>query len=308
MSGSGGYFSGKYTAKRLWDMVRESEKGCRDDNFETLVSGELTRVLAGFNSRDPDEIQSHLEAMLKAIAADIDGTISMLFGGSVAKHTYVDGLSDVDAVIILNKSELEDKSPAEVIRYFAGQLGNRLPKTPIEPGNLAVTVTYQDAIIQLLPALRAGSGLRIPSAEGKFWSPIIRPDVFARILTDVNRTQAGKVVPTIKLAKNIIAGFPEQQRLTGYHVESLAVKVFRGYSGLKTPKAMLTYFFEESSKHVRKPIGDSTGQSFHVDDYLGAPNSLRRKIAADALGRVSRRIRDADNAHSVDLWKEILEE
>jgi hypothetical protein len=116
----------------------------------------------------------------------------------------------------------------------------------------------------------------------------------------------GKLVPTIKLAKAIMAQLPEQQQLSGYHTESLAIDIFRNYEGPKTPKAMVAQFFEKAQERVKSPIKDSTGQSIHVDEYLGQPDSLKRRIVADALGRVARKIANADGAQSLDMWRQIL--
>ena len=61
--------------------------------------------------------------MIKAaLGKSIDGEIDLRFGGSVIKHTDVNGLSDIDALVILNGSELEHKSPEEVKAYFLQQL------------------------------------------------------------------------------------------------------------------------------------------------------------------------------------------
>ena len=116
----------------------------------------------------------------------------------------------------------------------------------------------------------------------------------------------GKLVPTIKLTKAVIATLPEQRRLTGYHVESLAIKIFKDYSGTKIPKAMLHHFFEKAATFVKEPITDSSGQSVHVDEYLGGSNSLQRQIVADAMGRIARRIKNADGAGSIEMWRAIL--
>lgn len=110
----------------------------------------------------------------------------------------------------------------------------------------------------------------------------------------------------MKLAKAIVSQLPEQQRLSGYHAEALAINVFRGYDGPRTPKAMLRYFFDKAQDHVKSPIKDSTGQSVRVDEYLGPENSLERRIVADALGRVARRLANADGAQSLEMWRQIV--
>jgi hypothetical protein len=117
----------------------------------------------------------------------------------------------------------------------------------------------------------------------------------------------GKLVPSIKIAKSIMTSLPEKHRLTGYHIESLAIEIFRNYTGPKTTKSMVSYFFEHASEHVKYPIRDTSGQSVHVDEYLGNANSLGRRTIADALGRISRRIRNADGARSLERWKELLQ-
>ena len=307
MGGSGGFFGSYTKPEDLARRVRESEGKTEDQQYESQVSQIMGDLLAQFNSRDVDLTSKHLEVIKNALDKAIDGTIDLLFGGSVAKHTYVDGMSDVDSLVLLNNSELKNKSPQEVKDYFFEQLKQRFPKTEIKNGTLAVTVSFQDQEIQLLPALRAGSNLKIANSEGTGWTTIT-PGVFNNILTDMNKRLGCKLIPTIKLAKSIIQGLPENRQLKGYHVEALALKVFEGYSGPMTNKSMLKHFFSEASKHVMSPIAEITGQSTHVDSYLGPAGDLQRRIVADSISRLGRRMQNADGARSVDQWKDILGE
>jgi len=114
----------------------------------------------------------------------------------------------------------------------------------------------------------------------------------------------GKVVPVIKLAKIINSQQPEALQLTGYHVESLAIESFKTYSGPLNPKAMLEHFFDTSRALVLAPIRDKTGQSVHVDAYLGPAKSKNRKEVSAALDRIHRRMKNADVLHSEDQWLE----
>ena len=309
MGGSGGgYFSEGAKPKELQQQVRQTEATTRDEKFEADVAAEINNLLSAVTQRDTGAVQSHLKEITDALDKDIEGSVGTLFGGSVAKHTYVDGLSDVDALVILNKTDLKDANPSDVLDHFANRLRERFPKTTITPGRMTVTIAFGDVELQLLPALKSGQGIRIPKGDGKDWSPIIRPDQFATKLTEINRKCGGKVIPTIKLAKAILSQLPKSQQMTGYHVESLAVEVFRNYSGDQTTKALLKHFFQSVPDLVKEPIKDSTKQSLHVDDYLGAKGSIERRIIADALGRISRGIQNADGAKSVDQWKKILGE
>ena len=171
---------------------------------------------------------------------------------------------------------------------------------------MAVSVKYPDGmIIQLLPALRSATGLKVPSAQHAGWSEI-EPDGFTQALTTLNDLCGGKLVPTIKLAKAAIANIPEQYRLTGYHVESLAIAAFKGYEGTKTTETMLPLFFERAKDLVLAPIRDSTGQSVHVDEYLGPENSELRQNVSHLLGRIAKRMRNASSGKSRAQWQAIF--
>ena len=84
------------------------------------------------------------------------------------------------------------------------------------------------------------------------------------------------------------------------------MRVFDSYKGPKTPKAMIQHFFENCPKHILTRIRDVTGQSPHVDDYLGKSNSTQRRIVADAMARVARIMRNADGAKSPERWEKLV--
>src|SRR5688572_3252949 len=112
--GGGGIFSGSFNPNDLRRQVRESEERARSEQFEAEVSGLIDTHLGEVNKRDSEAIARHVEEIKKALGQEIEGSISLLFGGSIAKRTYVDGLSDIDSVMILNKSELVDMEPSQV--------------------------------------------------------------------------------------------------------------------------------------------------------------------------------------------------
>jgi len=175
----------------------------------------------------------------------------------------------------------------------------------VDKGKLAVTITYRDGTeIQLLPAIRVGSEIAIPDFAAEVWNKT-NPKMFQKALTNANKRLNSCLVPTIKLAKSINDGFPEQKRLTGYHIESLALEAVKGYRGPKTPKALLMQIFKDSSERVKRSISDVTGQSRAVDSYPGKTNSTKRQKVSNALSGVYRRL---NAATTVDQWKAILED
>jgi hypothetical protein len=303
MGGSGGW-SGDGIRKYSW-----AELNARTDRagYDAHVEGLLQDTLSDLNDRDVKGIQSHLETISKALSKDIEGTVQLVFGGSVRKHTYADGISDVDALVCLNDTSLDGKSPEQVMAPFEQHLRDRLPNTKISRGRLATTVKFSDGHeVQLLPAVKTATGYRIPNADGQGWSNVIAPDQFAKKLTDVNKAQGGRVVPIIKLYKTLNDAVPKPAQLSGYHIESLAIEAFENYTGRQTSKDMLRHFCEQAMVRVLSPILDNTGQSVRVDDYLGDANSRMRKQASQAIANLARKIHKADEDLSLDVWEEML--
>ena len=311
MGGSGdkgNYFESSTPPKDIAKKIRDEEKSSQDAAFDAEVSNLIRDLLSDVNDRDVDTLQRHLETIEGTLHSEIDGTIDLRYGGSVSKHTYVDGLSDIDSLAILNKSELSNLSPNEVKKYFYDVLKKRLPDTDIRIGKLAVTVKFASGFeIQLLPAIKHETGIKIPSSRrDNAWSHIIHPENFAKVLRYSNTQMSGKLVPVIKLAKSIISSLPENRQMSGYHVESLAIEVFANYNGEKTSKAMLKNFFKEGSKCVLAPVKDKSGQSIHVDDYLGEANSLNRKMVSDSMATIARKMQNADGRRELRIWEQIL--
>lgn len=306
MGGSGGGSYREWNSEKLTSEVRkDTQKSVAD--FDIQLSGYLSELLASYNSRDADLVRSRIDEARAALQDTLEASLDQIFGGSVAKHTYVDGLSDIDSLLIVNGSKFEDLNPATILRRMDDILQRSLgTKARVEHGQMAVTLTYPDGMmVQLLPAVRTESGLRVPSAQSGGWSHI-NPDGFRIALTTTNQDCGGKLVPTIKLAKAVIANLPEQYRLSGYHVESLAIAAFRTYDGTKTTAAMLPYFFARAKDLVLSPIRDRTGQSVHVDEYLGDENSQQRLYTSRLLSNVAKRMTNASAAQSHGQWQALF--
>ncbi len=288
-SGSGA-FSNSRSPEELRNAVRKAEDRTSVAAFETELAGVLGNLLGGYNSRDVETMRERLETVKGALQGAMVGSF------------------DIDSLVLINDSALDGKSPQQVLvrmeKIIARQLGG---EAKITHGRMALTIEYNDGmIIQLLPALKSKDGhIHVPSSRAAGWSKI-NPVTFQEALTRRNAECAGKLVPTIKLAKAIVGQLPESQRLSGYHMESLAISAFRNYGGDKITTAMLPTFFERARELVLSPIKDSTGQSIHVDAYLGPANSEARQAASHVLGRIARRMRNATVAGSTAQWRALF--
>jgi len=290
------------TPDELRHKIREAELEAARTKFMPKLAEWLGSLLAKFNNRDQKQTEKHLSIIKEALSTEFEGDFELRYGGSVAKHTFVDGLSDVDMLLIYRGNEHPD--PANLIRDIARLL--RKIDAEISIGTIAVTAKFSKGEeIQLVPAVREEGKLHVPRWSANEWSPI-DPQKFRDGLAKRNAACAQRLIPTIKLAKSINATFPEDLRLSGYHLESMAISAFKGYDGPKIVEQMLPFYFRQMATLVKTPIKDSTGQSVHVDSDLGKANSQKRRQLADNLDRVARRMENAVAAQSLDQWKAIL--
>ena len=256
-----------------------------DDKFNEYCEN----LLVQYKRRDTQTVAQRLESLCGFLRQEGD-VVQTMFGGSVRKGTYVTGLSDVDALLIVDQSSLRNKPPSDAIEYVRDTIQMRLPENSVTAGKLAVTVDYADETeIQLLPAIRTRSGgVRIAEPGSTKWSNVVRPDDFAEKLAKVNTEWDGRVVQVIKLAKAMADCFISRpsRKISGYHMESLAIDAFESHEGPSDPKSMLIHFLGYSMKAVMRPITDSTGQSRYVDEYLCIANSALRKRASTYFGQM----------------------
>ena len=306
MGGGGG--SGWVRPSEIAREVREAERQVQSAEFQTELSGLVTQLLARFNDRDVPLVRRRLDAILDALANVVDDKIEQIFGGSVAKHTYVDGLSDIDCLLVVDGTDVERAGPRAAVGTIEKILAEKLKgHAEVSAGQLAVTVNYGDGMeIQLLPAIKSGDALKIQSSRDQSRWSAIDPAKFQAGLTKYNAQCDGKLVPTIKLAKAIIGQLPEAHQLSGYHIESLAIDAFKSYTGTKTVTAMLPVLFEKAKERVLLPMTDSTGQSVHVDEYMGDANSRERENASHILGRIAKRMVNATAAGSLPQWRDLF--
>lgn len=306
MGGSGG---GRYYGPSSPELQRKIEQTQAEERqrLDGDVNTMLYKLLAKFNDRDINATKKHL-AQVEEVLGDVVEVDKILFGGSIAKHTDIDGISDVDALVILNQGNLSGKSPRRLLDAFFSALNISMPRSEvksIEKGRLAVTVKYNDdSEIQLLPALRSGQTISIASNDGIHWNDT-KPQIFQRDLTRANTRLNQCLVPAIKLMKSIVADFPEQKKLSGYHIEALALDSATRYHGPSTPKAVLLHLLGDSANRVLRPITDATGQSRTLDSHLGGENSIERRNVSQALAGIKRRL---ESATTVAQWSAVFGE
>lgn len=301
--GGGSRYSGPAS-----DNVRRKLDNARRQEQERLVSAInelLQSTLVQYNDRDREAISSRLDQIQEILGEEVQ-IDKVLYGGSVAKHTDVDGISDTDALVLLDGNDFDAQDPAAVLERFHEKLATRLPRQEIDEirvGRVAVTIAYRDGEeVQLLPALRRGDTVSVPNETGREWRAT-RPIAFQKALTNANDSMNGALVPSIKLVKSIVDQLPPAKQLKSHHIETLAVDAVRDYRGPKTPRALVLQILEHSSNRVLAPMPDITGQVSAVDSALGEAGSASRRAISVTMGALKRRL---DTATSVGQWRAVL--
>lgn len=303
-SGGGSSWSGqargrqRTTAKSLQELKDKARQELKERQLLAECNDVLDQLLKEYNDRDTEAVAEKMTQIEEALSDSRYELDRLLFGGSVAKHTYVDGLSDIDSLVYLGDNK--GKSPAQVLDQFASILRTALPASQVASvttGRMAVTVTYHDGTsVQLLPATEHGQRTVLPSPDGKGWRAV-RPHKFTEKLTEVNQKNSHQVVPAIKLAKSLITALPETERLSGYHVEALAVDAFKSYGQARDRVSVLKHLITHASQAVLKPTSDITGQTVHIDEHLGPASSKNRQRISTSLRRIADKLANATTAH-----------
>lgn len=302
--GGGGGSSGGGSS--VEELEESAEYVMQRASYEREVNDYFQELLHDYNNRDVETIRKHMNEIQNALE-DVD-VEKLRFGGSVSKYTYINGYSDVDILAFVDEKTYGGKSSSEALNMIRERLEKRYPNSNIRTGNLAVTVKFSDNHeLQILPAINTSTGVRIANSETKQWSNVIRPQNFGQQLTEVNNNNNGRVIPAIKLYKAINSKLPKNERLSGYHIESLAVEAFKNYNGSYSNKDTLLHLSKYIKKNVNRNIRDSTGQSIRVDEYLGPKNSHEREKRRKAVSKKTTLMEEADMDSSVDRWKRIME-
>lgn len=277
------------------------------DEYERDTNAFLDDLLKDYNNRDVERTRRRVEDVQSILQDELEGSVPLSYGGSVKKHTYVDGLSDVDLLASIGETKLADRTPQGALRYMERVLRDRMPaNVDVKAGQMAVTLTYPDGSeIQVLPSIRTATGVRLPSSRSPGeWSNVVRPEAFARELTEANTRCGGGVVPTVKLFKGLQdRRIQKEDRLTGYHVEAIAAEAFRDYSGGTSRKEMLRHLIQSASSAVMTPLRDSTGQSTHVDEYLGREGGTQRARTAAVLRNLDKSLHQANMSRDRAAWE-----
>ncbi len=151
MGGSGGY-GFERRQERRWQPadLEDSLAQTRQQAAEAEVAAVFKDALAQINQIDTEALNKHKEEIFQALKSTFEEADGLVGGGSYSQHTYVNGISDVDMLFVLDafsSSKIPNKTNSKaVLADMEKRLRQRFPNTEIKSGRMAVTIKFSDGL------------------------------------------------------------------------------------------------------------------------------------------------------------------
>ncbi len=91
MGGSGGSSKYDWTPAEMERLVQKAVDDAAAAKFQAQLADYFSDLLSRYNKRDVALIRRRLDEISGVLKAMLKEKVDQIFGGSVAKHTYVDG-------------------------------------------------------------------------------------------------------------------------------------------------------------------------------------------------------------------------
>lgn len=241
----------------------------RKQGFEKLRS---RLELTGLQEKTVATRQSNVRAAVGRQLTVVDDFLT----GSYRRHTMIGPLkgADVDIVVVLDRS-YQDRGARAVLELVKQALLDEYKKgTMISRNGQAVTITFTDFVVDVVPAFSRPwwsweVGWEICDSGRDRWITT-NPKKHVEISAAANRAHGGHLVPRIKQLKawNRTAGEP----FRSFHLEALAWSIF-GTSwwwknGQSSDWASARYFFDKARTELKSQLHDPAGTGSDVAAYL----------------------------------------
>jgi len=243
----------------------------------------LKRSLGGQNKKEIYLVQKRINKIDKILKKNFK--IELILSGSVTKHTYVHGLSDIDILV-----NLREESPKSINPKMVQERIKNILKTDFKTENdlEAINILVDKKIkIQLVPVILKDKDIFFPSKGGKKWIKIL-PQRFSNQLKKRDDKLCKKLSTLIRIIKIInVEEIASKNRLKNHHIEVLAYLYSLKNPGEENILNWLHDFFLYAKDRVKEKVRDTSNQFTFVDNYLGKPKNKRRKEVSKNLEEVS---------------------
>jgi len=272
--------------------------------FKTLKSNlEITDLQQGTVSTRQKNVRKAVEAELTVL--------SSFLTGSYSRSTMIAPLSeaDIDVFTVLDPSYHEANGQASLLDKVKRVLKKTYKTPEISRNGQAVTITFLDFIVDVVPAFhRKGGGYLIPSTYGGGLWIATDPKKHVDISSSANAAHNGDLVPLIKMIK--CWNRTIHRHFRSFHLEVLAWSIFDGVTISDYPSGM-RYFFDKGRDLISKKNPDPTGYNDDVGYYINTREKIdaavsRFTTAYDRACKAEAYDKDGKVEDAINEWRKIF--
>jgi len=273
--------------------------------FESLKSNlEITDLQQSTVSTRQNNVRDAVEKELLVL--------NSFLTGSYAKSTMISPLkeADIDIFIVLDPKYYNSEHPECVLDKVRNTLLKTYTTSKISRNGQAVTITFGDFIVDVVPAFnRKGGGYLIANSYTKKWIST-DPTISADLLASENKNHIGDLVPLIKMIKgwNKASG----SLFVSFYLELIAIELLKGVT-ISNFHSGVRFFFDKGRTRIKNKVKDPAG----FGDYI---NPLRKDLkiqtVEDAIKafetayeiaiQAENYARNNNNSKAIDEWKKIF--
>ena len=96
-----------------------------DDRVNQYCEALLTR----YKNRNTRAVTRHLKSLCGFLRQEGNQAMQTMYGGPVRRRTYVNSLSDINVLLIVNQSSLVNQPPVEVTAYVRDTITTASPES-----------------------------------------------------------------------------------------------------------------------------------------------------------------------------------
>lgn len=230
--------------------------------------------------------------------------------GSYARSTMIAPLkdADIDIFIVLEPKYYNSQHPELILDKIRTILLKTYSNSKISRNGQAVTITFSDFIVDVVPAFnRKGGGYLIPNSYDRNWIST-NPKIHAEKMTEANKWNKSKLIPLVKMIKcwNRYNNYP----FNSFYLELLTLDILNKITITDYPSGM-RYFFNKAQEKIKFKMVDPAGLG---NNQVAGLNNI--KTVDDAVKLMKNSYNTALNAEklaknvyanfAIDEWQKIF--
>jgi predicted nucleotidyltransferase len=250
---------------------------------------------------------------VKNLLADEWAIETVLFGGSHARGSKIRSVlgrqGDVDVYVVLKSEERKyggvfGPPPAKLLTDIKQTLDRSLKTPKIRADSPAVRITYDDMIVDVVPAFPRFLSDALDIPYYKTWMTAT-PRGQQRVFKELDDARQGRFKPLLRMLKHWKA-VHHTIGLRSYHLETLAYEIFRKHA-IDDYRVALHTFFDEARGGVQYHWNDPGGSGNLVSDYLTTSTAnLATQMFTRAAERAARAIDAPTWRQEIAIWRSPL--